>query len=65
MQFMHRPLTSDEWLHVRAAGNDAYRDCMALQSDEEIAGARADEAREEALQGILGESRPFTVFDAK
>ncbi len=56
MKFKHRFLTSDKWLRVRAAGNDAYRLHMTCsEDDEEAAGAKADEVREETLQGILAQ----------
>jgi len=53
MKFKHRHLTSDEWLRVRAAGHDAYRQHIRAEDDGEEAGVKADEAREATLQEIL------------
>lgn len=49
-----RTLTKDEWDEVRGAGRKVYRDNMKSPEDsEEAAAAKADEARNEALQDIL------------
>jgi len=45
-------LSSDEWLHVREAGREAYQESKRTQDSEEVAVHAADLAREECLAYI-------------